>query len=126
MTDPLATLSKFTPTGPNRDDLLFAAGRASARPSRRWKWATGFLAVTQAVTLALWLWPKADPTPVPIPIPPPAVSTDPDSVAPPSPPEPYSYLALMHRDGDAEPRERFAPGPDRPTRPLTAGSRQFD
>ncbi len=124
MTDPLATLSKFTPVGPNRDDLLFAAGRASARPSRRWKWATGFLAVTQAVTLALWLWPKADPTPVPIPAP--VVTPDPEPSAPPAPPDPHSYLALMHRDGDPEPRARFAPGPDRPTRPLTAGSRQFD
>ena len=70
MIDPLAILSKFTPVGPHRDDLLFVAGRASARPSRWWKWATGFLAVTQGITLALWLWPKPEPTPVPVPAPP--------------------------------------------------------
>ncbi len=124
MTDPISALSKFTPAGPHRDDLLFAAGRASVRPSRWWKWATAFLAVTQAVTITARLWPNAEPAAVPIS--PPVVVPDPEPVAPPSPPEPYSYLALLHRDGDPEPRERFAPGPDRPTRPLTAGSRQFD
>jgi hypothetical protein len=128
VTEPESALKKFTPAGPNRDVLLYAAGRASARPPARWKWATGLLAVSQAVTLTLWLWPKADVVPLPLPaLPPPVVAPDPDPV-PPSPPEPYSYLALMYRDPDPEPepRERFVPRPERTTPPLTAGSRRFE
>src|SRR5437764_15363134 len=53
-------LSRFTPdaTGLDRDGLLFAAGRASARPNRRWIALAGALAACQLLTLTLlWLRP---------------------------------------------------------------------
>lgn len=52
-------LRRLTPApGPDRDALLFAAGRASARPARRWQALTAVLAATQLVTLGLLLWPR--------------------------------------------------------------------
>ena len=59
MSEPLAErLSRFTPDGSglDRDALLFAAGRASARPGRRWKAVAGALAASQLLTL-VFLWP---------------------------------------------------------------------
>jgi hypothetical protein len=55
----LERLSRFTPDGGSldRDALLFAAGRASVRPQRRWPLVAGLLAVCEAVTL-LVLWPR--------------------------------------------------------------------
>src|SRR5262249_53944786 len=43
-----------------RDALLFAAGRGSARPNRGWKMLAAVLAGTQVLSLAL-LWPHAVP-----------------------------------------------------------------
>jgi hypothetical protein len=63
MSEPfLERLSRFTPDtgGLDRDALLFAAGRASARPGRGWKTLAAVLAATQALSLAL-LWPHATP-----------------------------------------------------------------
>jgi hypothetical protein len=53
-------LTRFTPTAASldRDAILFAAGRASAR-SRRWPAVAGVLAVTQAITLGLLLLPRS-------------------------------------------------------------------
>jgi hypothetical protein len=55
-------LSRFTPdaAGLDRDALLFAAGRASARPSRPWMALAGALAVSQVLTAVL-LWPQPAP-----------------------------------------------------------------
>ena len=67
MSEPLAErLSRFTPdaTGLNRDSLLFAAGRASVRPSRRWQVIAGALAASQLLTLVC-LWPRTVPSPMP-------------------------------------------------------------
>ncbi len=57
--DPIAKLARFTPApaGPDRDAVLFAAGRASVRRSWRWPAVAGLLAVSQAVTLFV-LWPS--------------------------------------------------------------------
>jgi hypothetical protein len=64
MSDPLTDrLARFTPAGLDRDALLFSAGRASARPDRRWQAIAGLLAVAQVLTLA-WLF-----RPVPAPAP---------------------------------------------------------
>jgi hypothetical protein len=63
MSEPLAErLSRFTPnaTSLDRDTLLFAAGRASVRPSRRWQALAGVLAVSQLLTLVC-LWPRTAP-----------------------------------------------------------------
>jgi hypothetical protein len=121
--DPLDKLARFTPAagGLDRDELLFRAGRASARTPRGWKVAAGVLATTQAATLALWLGGGSGPPP-----------TAPTAVAPEAPPapaypaaDPSSYLALS-RSWDGEPPTRPAPaGPsgDRPGPVLTAGWR---
>ena len=55
-------LSRFTPDGSalDRDALLFAAGRASVRPGRRWPAVAGALAACQVLTLVL-LWPRPAP-----------------------------------------------------------------
>jgi hypothetical protein len=56
MSEPLIErLGRFTPdsSGLDRDALLFAAGRASARPGRWWVGLAGLLAVSQALTLVL-------------------------------------------------------------------------
>ncbi len=65
-------LSRFTPTGTglDRDALLFEAGQASARPSRRWIALAGLLAASQVVCVVLvvslvLLWPRPTP-PVPV------------------------------------------------------------
>src|SRR6516165_5165033 len=63
MSEPiLERLSRFTPDAGrlNRDALLFAAGRDSARPNRGWKTLASLLAGTQALSLAL-LWPHSSP-----------------------------------------------------------------
>jgi hypothetical protein len=88
MSEPfLERMSRFTPDAGsvNRDALLFATGRASARPNRGWIALAGALAATQVLSLAL-LWPhstlpgagspvqfanapSADPEPPPLPNP---------------------------------------------------------
>jgi hypothetical protein len=62
MSEPfLERLSRFTPDagGLNRDALLFAAGRNSARPNRRWMSLAGLMAGTQVLTLVLFFWPPS-------------------------------------------------------------------
>jgi hypothetical protein len=64
MSEPIfERLSRFTPDagGLDRDALLFAAGRASARPNRGWMTLASLLAGTQALSLAL-LWPHSSPS----------------------------------------------------------------
>ena len=55
----LERLSRFTPDagGLNRDELLYAAGRSSARPNRVWMTVASLLAATQALSLVLLLPP---------------------------------------------------------------------
>jgi hypothetical protein len=63
MSEPfLERLSRFTPDAGNleRDALLFAAGRRSARPNRGWIALAAALVVSQALTLVL-LWPSPAP-----------------------------------------------------------------
>ena len=64
MSEPiLERLSRFTPDPGrlDRDALLFAAGRDSARPNRGWMTVASLLAGTQALSLAL-LWPHSSPS----------------------------------------------------------------
>jgi hypothetical protein len=68
MSQPLSErLSQFTPDGSglDRDALLFAAGRASARPNRGWMVVAGALAACQLLTLTV-VWPK-NPAPIDMP-----------------------------------------------------------
>ena len=79
-------LSRFTPSLGNldRDGLLFAAGRASARPARKWPTVAALLALSQALTLALLVaGTPAPPRPVP---PAEVVPVGPSEFEPPSPP----------------------------------------
>lgn len=131
MTDPIAKLETFTLPAPNRDELLFAAGRASARVGRWWKALTGLLAVTQTVTLGVLFWPTGEAPPPRPPAVGPSVVTpvQPAETEPPvpvSPPDPSSYLAMRYRDGFPESPERVAAGPTRQSPPLTAGSWRFE
>ena len=56
----LERLSRFSPDAGalDRDELLFAAGRRSARPNRGWKALAAGLATTQALSLVLMLPPR--------------------------------------------------------------------
>jgi len=68
MPEPISeTLSRFTPNagGLDRDALLIAAGRASARTNRGWRWLAACLGTTQMLTLIL-LWPRPSIPPVPL------------------------------------------------------------
>ena len=61
MSEPfLERMSRFTPDAGSvdRDALLFATGRASARPNRGWIALAGALAATQVLSLGL-LWPHS-------------------------------------------------------------------
>ncbi|HLJ96318.1 MAG TPA: hypothetical protein VKU02_24305 [Gemmataceae bacterium] len=63
MSEPfLERLSRFTPDagGLDRDALLFAAGRESARPNRPWIAFAAALAVLQPLSL-IFLWPHPTP-----------------------------------------------------------------
>jgi hypothetical protein len=63
MSEPfLERLSRFTPHagGLDRDALLFAAGRNSARPNRGWITLAVLLTNTQILSLVL-LWPRPTP-----------------------------------------------------------------
>lgn len=80
-------LSRFTPnaSGLDRDAILYAAGRRSARGAWAWKALAGLLAASQMVTLVV-LWPRPNPVAAVVP-PPPAVAPAPEAPAPPpSPP----------------------------------------
>jgi hypothetical protein len=115
--DVTAKLAAFTPTGLDRDAVLFAAGKAAGRRSV-WKWLAATLAVSNAVTLAALAWPK--PSPVVIVEPPPAVQPEPEN-APYGPPAPSSYLALL-KDVDAGRTPALADGHSLPSPPLTPRS----
>jgi hypothetical protein len=77
--------AKFTPdaSGLDRDAILFAAGRQSARPLRLWPVLTMLLAVSQAVTLVV-LWPRSIEPVRPEIASPPAIEPQPELVLPPS------------------------------------------
>jgi len=65
MSEPfLERLTRFTPdaSGLDRDALLFAAGRSSARPNRGWMAIASALAGTQVLSL-VFLWPHGAPNP---------------------------------------------------------------
>jgi hypothetical protein len=96
MSEPLAErLSRFTPDAGklDRDALLFAAGRASARPGRPWMALAGALAASQLLTL-LFLWPR---TPAATPSGPPTPPIVVLPTAPVPPPDPSSWSSLRER-----------------------------
>jgi hypothetical protein len=104
MSDPIEErLGRLTPaaSGLDRTALLFAAGRASARPNRPWQALAGALAALQVATL-VFLWPHPEAAPNSGPGPAPRVV---DVAPPPRPPaEPSSFLVqrtlAIQSDGD--------------------------
>ena len=82
------SLSRFTPSlgDLDRDALLFAAGRSSARPDRKWATLAALLALSQSLTLAL-LWTGTPTPPRAEPIAPPALTAPVES----SPPVPHVF-----------------------------------
>jgi hypothetical protein len=95
MSEPLAErLGRLTPDagGLDRDALLFAAGRASVRPGRRWKALASVLAASQLLTLLL-LWPRT-PATTPFVSPGPSVAVEPVQLVP---PDPSSWWSLRER-----------------------------
>lgn len=92
--DVIATLQAFTPATVNRDEMLFAAGKAAARTPRFWKIAVAALLLSQSLTLVGWLtWPRTVTveTPVVAPIETPREPSRPTD----SEPQKGSYLELM-------------------------------
>ncbi|HEV3006585.1 MAG TPA: hypothetical protein VGX78_19095 [Pirellulales bacterium] len=104
-------LTRFTPDAGeiNRDALLFAAGRASARPNRGWIGLAGALAGSHLLVLTL-LWPQSvSPAGQAVPIA--------DTQAPPSASVPSPSIALtgsevwaMQRDLDDLPNDESPAG----------------
>ena len=111
MSEPFAErLSRFTPDAGklDRDALLFAAGRASARPRRPWMALSGVLAASQLTTLLFFLWPHtpaASSAPPTFPI---AVRTP---ETPPAP-EPSSWLSVRQQLVAAEGNPPAPPSDD--------------
>jgi hypothetical protein len=124
MPEPLEQrLSRLTPDGSSldRDALLFAAGRASVRPGRRWPALAAVLACSQVLTLAL-LWPRpTPPEPAPAPTPAPVAVEGPDLAPPPPDPSEQGVLragSLSEKGDLAAPVRAADLAPDPP--PLRA------
>ena len=96
----LDRLAGFSPDSSGIDpaEVLFRAGRATARTPRVWKIAVVGLVMTNVVTLGLFIaqGPTPGPTPevVPTPVVPPVVVPQPERL-PQSSPTPWSYGAMM-------------------------------
>jgi hypothetical protein len=83
--DPVTdSLARFTPSAPglDRDAILFAVGRRTARGTWVWKAIAGLLAASQTVTLVI-LWPTPSPLESPL-VPAPAVVTPAEPALPPT------------------------------------------
>jgi len=126
MSEPFAErLSRFTPdaSGLTRDALLFAAGRASVRPSRHWQALAGVLAASQLLTLVC-LWPRAPQSP---PHETPFVASEssrPDRMPmPAAKPDPSEWRVLRQRMQDAD--LEYSPPRGEPTGPQDPPLRGF-
>jgi hypothetical protein len=136
-TDPVAKLAKFTPaTALDPAELLFAAGRASARTVWGWKAAVAALLLTNTLTLTLFALrppaPAAQPVPLPTPVVPPVPQPEPPQPSPPTDSlvdEPWSYRALAAAgDPDRFPRSESIHGsaPPKLLTALSARRGEFD
>ncbi len=126
MSEPLAeSLSRFTPdaSGLNRDALLFAAGRASVRPNRRWQALAAVLAASQLLTLVC-LWPLAPVSPPETPM----IATESvfprEKAGPARKPDPSEWRALRQQMQDAD-LEYLTPPSDEPMPPQEPPLRAF-
>jgi hypothetical protein len=105
--DPIVKLAQFSPAlAIDPAELLFAAGRASARTHWGWKAAVLALALSNGALGAVLVFGSRDAPSVAAPTPVPVVSPEP-LLAPASPPapvdEPWSYRALRATDPELAP-----------------------
>ncbi|MFO0823470.1 MAG: hypothetical protein U0792_10195 [Gemmataceae bacterium] len=132
--DPVDNLARFTPTGPDHTELLFAAGRASARTPWFWKVGLVVSVAANAACLATLVLRAPDVNTVVLPTPPasfPAQVTVPqtDPAPPMSPPDPWSYQSLHTRtDFDGFPNMQTISGSDsgKPLSVISGRSGQLD
>lgn len=124
--DPVAKLAKFTPAAStDAAELLFAAGRASARAPLAWKAAVVSLVLSNVALCACLLFALRN-APTVAPIPAPAVPQQPESV--PVPPasspvdDPWSYRTLRATDPEFSPTVEPVANLTPPREPLTARS----
>lgn len=135
----LDKLARFTPDGSAVDpaEMLFRAGRASARTHWGWKAAVaGLLLVNLGTAIVLVFRPEKpapspEPVPVPVPVVVPAVVPSPEP--PPSPdesPSPWSLGALLRttdpRDLPAAQAAIDLAPPEPPLTPRSAGRADID
>jgi hypothetical protein len=116
----LEKLSRFTPDAGalNRDALLFAGGRASARPNRAWIALAAVLAATQVLTVVLW-WSQPASTVAQLPLsanPAPSSSSPTDSPIPDSSDDPGLW-SVRHNLLEAPPEDRVRTGKFAETEP---------
>jgi len=127
--DPVAKLTKFTPASSvDPSELLFAAGRASARTFWGWKFAVAALLVSNAVCVAFLAFGRRDASSA---VPPAeAAPVVQPNAAPPLPPEPqpptsavdapWSYHTLRTTDLERMPKPQPVANLVPPREPLTA------
>jgi len=96
--DVIQTLAKLKPAAPNRDAILFAAGRASAKRSPIWKWLSFGLIATHLLLILVWLTPEKASGPIPIPV---LAEENSELTKPDSPSVPFDRSATLW-DLDAE------------------------
>ena len=124
LTDPTArALARFTPTTRlDRDEMMFRAGRTSARAGRLWKGAAALLLTTNAATLAVWLSTpprqvvviETRPTSIPAdPVEPPPTGVEPQSA---------SWTVTARRTGELPPRSAGTDAQLIGSKPLTIRS----
>jgi hypothetical protein len=120
-------LTRLTPNGALLDpaDVLFHAGRASARTPRAWKVGVAGLVLANAVTVGFLLvrrdmprLPDSASAPVAVPAP---AAAPPSESRPGSDPDSVFSLAQSFDPDSPPPPAGFVP-PDRPPAPLTVGS----
>jgi hypothetical protein len=123
--DPVAALARFTPAGAvDPAELLFAAGRASARTHWGWKAAVVALALSTAALGAVLVFVSrtvpsvAAPAPVPV-VPPEPTLTPAPASAPAPADEPWSYRALRATDPALVPNTEPVTNLTPPREPLT-------
>jgi hypothetical protein len=130
--DPVAKLARFTPApSPDAVELLFAAGRASARTHWLWKGAVAALVISNAALGVLFALRTTDPQPAPQPIPvvqpAPEQPATPQATTPPSSApadEPWSYRTLRGSDLEHAPQsDTFPLAPPRQALTVLSGRR---
>jgi hypothetical protein len=133
----LGRLTRFTPREPALDpaDVLFRAGRDSARTPRGWKVAVAGLGLVTAALLGERVMnsrdanvgrPGATPLDVVVPVPTPASGQGPAPV-PTGPESPWRFGALLHvTEPDDVPASPALAGLSPADPPLTPRSRELD